>query len=476
MRPLVWIVGLFLGAVAAPPASAADLGADMAATRQVLLDWRLSNDVPTAQAEIRAMADRLHELAAQREVWADEAPRQAWQGWLFLADGELGFGRALLKAPCPDSLDEGQCLTYRMHLADKAAVWLRRALDAAHQAHHAKPPRKAHASIASLKDTLDGLLADAHALAPPGADGPWIAVREDAWFHAPDGQKARVSGWAHPEERPPIRVRFVEDRGDRVLVEVAPKISDQSMYHCLGGGPLRATWRVRLEVDADDVVLVTAQPIDATYDDGTAVHLPKGVPVDADGHPRVHDALLPIVVPELHRARTWESRGTYSPFLPSAARIALDSVLHLNGEPITIDRDQKYVMPRGWDTRDGVTYATFRSSCGEVVTKVIEGEPLGEDPSMLGGILGRLGEGFGTTFTLPAGAALTWTDGSDAGATTTRVQVDGAELEQVDGRRCTRARMGYLHYGQDVPDDVDLLLCSDDWLTESDASGAAGTE
>ncbi|MCO4773966.1 MAG: hypothetical protein KDA24_28290 [Deltaproteobacteria bacterium] len=452
MRLLTLVLLLLL-----PATAQADLLADMQAEAKALLDWRMTGDFDADKAALLTQADRLHKLAAQANVFREEQPTDAWRGWLHLAEGELGFGRALLRAPCPQSLTEEQCTTYRVHLAGKASVWLRKGLDAVGNAEGMSGANEKQ--LGKLRATLVKLEAESQALAPPGDDGPWVAVREDAWFYAADGQKARVSGWDSPLERPPIRMRRLGEKDGRILVEVPARSPKPDTFHCLGPGPLHDGFNVQLSVDPADLVSVTAKPFTFEYEDGTWARLPEGVSVDAQGRPRIHDALLPIVIDPLYRQQSWTSEGTTSPYIGNGGELPLDSVLRLNGEPVTVDRDQVAIFPKLMETEGDVTFATFRSSCGEV-RLTLDGEYVEPKPdeNTVFGLGGVVGGGDDKRRGLGAGTKLWWPDGTAAGSLSSR-QIVYETAEAPGGLRCWSQQMGYLYYEGGPPKDGALTLC-----------------
>lgn len=299
------------------------------------------------------------------------------------------------------------------------------------------------------------------------SDGPWVAVRHGAWFHAPDGQKARITGWAHPEERPPTRLRWISENNGRVTVEVPRPTKVSDGFHCLGSGPMSDAFTVRLQVDVADLVPVTSRELSWTFDDGTRIALPVGVPVDEDGHPRVHDALLPVIVDERFQRRKWKALPIARPYENSVAEVPLDTRLTVDGKALVIERDQKAIYPKAIEPRDGATFVALRSSCGEVVAKAdgeVASEPLPK-VGVLGGIEGLGGKG-SALWVLESGAPLRWPDGRPAGTMSGLRYVRERDLIEHGDLRCVDEQLGSLYHEDGPPKDGVFRLCSSAWLKQ----------
>ncbi len=454
----IFALALLLIGLAAP--AHAGLRQDLATTARELQRFSLPAEPKPATAALEKAVDRLHWLAAQSQVFREHNPGDAWIGWMHLAEGIFGFSRGLLSGPCPKSLDKEQCAAYEGHLAGKAHIWLRQGLDAVSNAEAAGGFEAADARrLEALRSALSVKIVAAEAKMPKVDDGPWVAVRESAWFTTPDGQRARVTGIAEGAERAPVRLRWLGEEAGLVRVAVAPWSPD-GVSHCVQAGPLDSAWGVELLVDAADVVLVSRKELRVEHPDGTKVFLTEGVPVDPSGRPTLSGISPATIVPELHRGRSWLSEGRAWTWQESAATVPASASLTVGSEPVEVRVHQDWIYPRSIEERADDTLLTFSTVCGEVTAS--HPGPLPAPPEgggMVGGLLGALGGSPRIVFA--SGATLRWPDGTAAGELRTERTFDPSEVEVRDALSCGRVQLGYMHQPDGPPPDGAITLCVD---------------
>ncbi len=379
------------------------------------------------------------------------------------AEGMFGMGRAVLKGPCPESLDAAQCGLYGAALASKALPLLQRAEQLRAVAAEADGwSRKEQRGLAKLAESVAAALAAAKERGavpePPKPDGPWVAVRYGAWFHG-GGTKARETGWEHPEFRPPNRMLLVSDQlPESGRVRVASVGYERG--HCLERGPVGQAWRLELEVDVRDLVFVTTTRLKARFDDGTGYDLPPGVALDAENRPISRDVVVPVVVAEDTRTLVWRARGIHVEDDGTADWMPVEIPLTVGGKPTPVHDDGPEVPLDAVETKDGRTLVTFETVCGRVTAELGGELPPPETGSGgLGGIFGSMSQS-GRVRVAPGD--VWWPDGSRAGKLTETRSFLVDEVESKDGTSCGDVRLGYLHYPDGVPEDGALRVCVPD--------------
>jgi len=449
---------LLLIALATP--AHAGLRQDLARTARELQRFSLPAEPKPATAALKEAVDRLHWLAAQSQVFREHNPGDAWIGWMHLAEGIFGFSRGLLSGPCPASLSDQQCAVYEGHLAGKAHIWLRQGLDAVRNAEAAGGYEAAEARrLEALRSALSVKIVAAEAKMPKIDDGPWVAVRESAWFTTPDGQRARVAGVSDSVGRAPVRLRWLAEEAGRIRLAVAPWSPD-GMSHCVQGGPLDAAWGVELYADPADVQLVSRKEIRVEHPDGTSVFIAEGVPVDPDGRATLRGISPPVIVPEVHRGRSWVSAGRPWTWTESAATVPASATLTVGGEPVHVGVFQDWIHPRAVEERAEDTLLTFTTVCGDVTASMAGPLPAPpEGGGMVGGLLGSMGGSARTV--LRTGATLRWPDGARAGTLRREMSFEESEVEVRGELSCARVQLGYMHQPDGPPPDGAITLCVD---------------
>jgi hypothetical protein len=459
----------------------------------------LSADPTVAKREIVALTASLKDLEKHARLALEHA------GSAHLArvltrkgEGRLAFARALLEAPCPEVLKGKHCEAYQGELArhavslvDKAEKPLeharQEAIVATRGANRLKRADVKRLDAARQQLDVLGALAKERAPEPVvasvfgkssdpvpfGAPGPaltdfpeaprnkrgadaadpdtdFVLVDKTAWFTAhEDGSGVRIRGATEPAEGGVPQVwtaRLLEERGDRVHLEFGP---GHWGFHCAWDTALDAAWRVRMWVDRDALHTLTTAVVTQEFPDGTSVVLAPGVPL-VDGGVQFDGLQVPVMVPKKLQGTTYRESDAFGDEKTEHRPLESDASLHIGGKALTRAGTEStlYAIPLGEGTM------AVASSCGRIEAKV---SPYPDEPTGgLGGLLGGM-VGAAERFSLQAGTALWWPDGTRAGTLVFDRSVDQANWpEMSDGTRCEHLVMDR-HSGKDKPSAERLL-------------------
>ncbi len=298
-----------------------------------------------------------------------------------------------------------------------------------------------------------------------------------------------------------LTVNVVGRKDDRLEIETLVKQSGE--HHCAGALSGLENFRLRLYVEEDDLLPVLTDGFDQEFDDGTSLHLAKGVPVPERTTVLVNGTPVRVSIPAEALGRYYEPG---EPFHGDSPLATLDD---MEGHPLRYDGEQ--VLPEDslysmgpnlsyfaeapvdghmkLEVRNACLKATVLASAeryagppreeppppvevaGRVESSILgtldsEGHFLaspyggafavgGDDEDVWGGLTGsEVGEAFGvgglglvgtgratkTEYTVKAGTAVTWTDGTPAGQVIADTTFESEPREE-SGNSCFGVRL-----------------------------------
>lgn len=257
----------------------------------------------------------------------------------------------------------------------------------------------------------------------------------------------------------PFRVLW--ERDGWVALETLGAPSDP---HCATSPPALASMRLKLFVPSAALVPVTTREVDQSFQDGTSIHLGRGVPLEPLGNQNLFRARFGSLTTVVRLAPG--EVGTR--YLPSTPAPPLGRAMMLSGEALEagvptiaesgrVHSDHANAMPAEVIDMQGGSESRveIRPRCGRLVVRV-PFHAVGPPAGLLFGALGR--DTTGDTF-LEAGTPLFWGDGREAGRTSERLFLR-REIAGAEGRRCFTHALRFVPPEAAAPDpSAFITLC-----------------
>lgn len=282
--------------------------------------------------------------------------------------------------------------------------------------------------------------------APQGAATSFAVVPAGADFYiAPDPRAPTVSLTSPGTARAPwlsdevVAVRVIGERRGWVAIET---LGEPGEAHCAPARPALLPLRLRLYVHARALGAVTVREVDQSFDDGTAVHLARGVPLTGAGHGRLFRAQMGDVTAVV-RLDTSAVGTRYLPSAPAErdepegwlAADALHAGVPILGQTGRVQSSAAHADAPVYAIEAGGSEARveLRPRCGRLRVRVPAHVVRAPDSVVLG-------EHTPSPPAPPfaeAGTALYWPGGREAGTVTARIGLGPEEVgESTATHRC----------------------------------------
>lgn len=281
---------------------------------------------------------------------------------------------------------------------------------------------------------------------PSRVDGPraFAVVWAGADFHvAPDASAPTVPLMPPSRAREPwardtfMAFRIVGEADGWVTVET---LGSGGEAHCTAERPALSPFHLRLHVTSRSLVPVTVREVTQTFDDGTAVRLARGVPLESIGRGRLFRARLG----QLSTVVRLDPRDVGTRYLPSEPPEAVPMQGLLSAETLRagvpiVGRTGRVqsseirtdVVVHARERRDADEIVELRPRCARLSVRVparVVREPAGL-------LSGRVTGPSDAPPYVDRGARIFWPDGRDAGVITRRVTA-GEEVGSEGDLRC----------------------------------------